>query len=1338
MDYDGNELLVTKAVDSMQNTVTASPDYRVLMPRLMTDANGNQSAAAFDVLGLVTATALMGKAGQNFGDTLTGFSIDLTAAQIANFYNATDPRPLAAALLGNATTRFIYDVHRFYQSRIAAPSDPSQWLPVFAAGISRETHVSDLGKDQQSRLQISFSYSDGFGREILKKIQAEPGPVVEGGPLVDPRWVGNGWTIYNNKGKPVRTYEPFFSQLAAGGQQFEFGVKVGVSAIVAYDPPARVVLTLHPNQTYEKVVFDPWRQFSWDANDNVLQSDPSADPDVGDYFKRLPSASYSPTWYLQRIGGTLGKWEQDAAAKAAVHARTPAGAYFDPLGRPFLTIADNGTLGKYLSRVELDAQNNQRSITDELGRKAVLHDFDMLSNHVHQSSMEAGESWTLADVTGKTIRTWDIRGHNFRNTYDPLRRPLDSFVLGAIAALSDPRTTAGEILYDQVEYGEGQPGDQALNLRTRIFRHHDSSGLVTNRVTNPATGDTVAYDFKGNLLAASRQFVADQKSLTNWSGAAPPLLADSFLIRTAYDALNRTVASTEPDGSVISPAYNDASLLESVSVSLRGAAPISFITNIDYNAKGQRQLLEYGNSTGCSYRYDPLTFRLLNVTTTRSGFPANQQTVQNLSYTYDPMGNITHIQDDADIQNTIYFRNKRVEPSADYTYDALYRLIAATGREQLGLSGGAPVAPFATSYNDVPRVHLPHPGDGSAMGTYLEQYQYDAAGNFLNLVHRGNDPANPGWTRSYAYNEPSQLEPTRFSNRLSNSAISGNNPLSELYSYDLLGNMASMPQLQAMQWDFRNQLFMSQRQAVNAGDEDGNLRQGQRTYYTYDATGQRVRKTTESAAGLKLSERLYLGLYELYREFDGKGTVTLERQTLHVMDDQKRVALVETKTVDTGAPPAPPSTTTRYQFDNHLSTACLELDESAAVITYEEYYPFGSTSYQAGRTSAEVSLKRYRYTGKERDEETGFYYHGARYYIPWLCRWSAPDPVGIVSQHNLYLYGKNNPIGYVDPQGLQEKKYPPEEDPLDAGAPPPPPQVNQRGEDATWYKTEAERKENHDVLVAGGAAPQELASKGYVASAGGDKEMKFVKQEVKQGIKAGAYDVLLTAYLPLKLVNPEAYGRLQAGRPKTQSLLAEDFAGATSFVITSLLMEGAGGLASKAFQLRMPVVGETYTNTVSGTVRSFQGQITRTATAEEAAMFRRSVSNRQELGSITNAEGTYYLEGKRLEIDVAKQVPFDFQVSSVSDFVHTHPTSKVALPSIADVRSFKGISYRLTNPAEFKIIGEKWPFTRRELMNQGHFDMAIEPVTTVIPSSSVQNGLEYPPYQLNLPKVRPR
>ena len=1013
---DPHDLLVVEIADAIGNVVTAANDYRVLAPNLITDANGNQSAVRFDALGMVAGTAVMGKSGDNIGDSFTTFTADLPQATIDAFFGAADPHTLAAGLLGTASTRIIYNLQQYVESKQAAPADPTAWQPAFAAKLARETHESDLVGGAVSLIQVSFGYSDGFGRMIQEKLQADPGP--DSNP-VNLRWIASGWTIFNNKGKPVRQYESFFSDLPSKGHQFEFGVQVGVSPILCYDPLDRVVATVHPNQTYGKIVFDPWHQQTWDVNDNVLVDDPSTDPDVGDFFARLDPADYSPSWYRQRIGGALGPQEQAAATKAAAHASTPASVYFDVLGRAVLTVIDNAVDGKYSTRANLDIQGYQRSVTDPLGRVVVEFDYNLPGAPIHQSSMEAGQRWMVNDVSGKSIRGWDDRGHNGRTEYDALRRPLNLYVLGTDAVNSDPRTHASEVCYQQTVYGEGEPGDQTLNLRTRMFLQRDMTGVTIHMAQNPITTLMEAFDFKGNQLRSSRQFVTDPHVLVNWSGPRPAMLP-AYFESTQFDALNRPTALTSSDKSVTTPTYSERNLLKAISVNLRSAAAsTTFVTGIDYDAKAQRTQITYANAaTNTVYTYDPQTFRLMRLTTTRPGAPANQQTVQDLAYTYDPTGNVTHIQDDADLQNTVFFKNVRVEPSCDYTYDAIYRLIEAIGREQLGLSGGIASAPTPTSYNDVPRAGLLQPGDGKAMGIYDEKYQYDAVGNFVNFIHRGTDPANPGWTRAYAYNEPSLLDATQVSNRLSSSTIPGAVPFVEKYAYDPHGNMTAMPQLQQMAWDFKNQLLMTQRQAVNASDDDGNLHAGERTYYAYSPSGERVRKTTISVGGTILKQRFYLGAFELYQEYDGAGNVTRERQSFHVTDAKQRIALVETTTVDASAPAASlPSTAIRYQFSNHLGTACLELDEAAAVISYEEYYSYGSSSYQAGRSLVEVSLKRYRYTGKEKDEETGFYYHGARYYAPWFCRWISPEPKGVKNGTNLYVYVGNQPINRVDPDG---------------------------------------------------------------------------------------------------------------------------------------------------------------------------------------------------------------------------------------------------------------------------------------------------------------------------------
>lgn len=999
--YDAYDLLMLETRDALGNRVTvgerlpggeldpAKPgnDYRVLQPWRVMDPNRNRTEVAFDALGMVVGTAVMGKPEEDLGDSLDGFRDDLADAEIHD--HLANPFADPHAILGRATTRLVHDLFAYQRSQ-----DQLEPQPAVVYTLTRETHDADLEAGEQTRIQHSFAYSDGFGREIQKKIQAESEEI--NGVTGPPRWVGSGWSIFNNKGKPVRQYEPFFIDT----HRFEFGVRVGVSPILFYDPFERVVATLHPNHTYEKVVFDPWQQMTWDVNDTVL-GDPRTDADIGGYTAGYfasqsvnPPAAPWQTWHAQRESGALGQQEQVAARKAAAHADTPTTTFLDTLGRPFLTVTHNklvapghdrdGTEDKFHSRVELDIEGNQREVIDALDRIVMRYAYDMLSTVIHQTSMEAGERWMLNDVAGNPIRAWDSRSHTFRTGYDPLRRPVESYLTEG----AEPETLVGRTVY-----GDSQPDAETHNLRGQVTQLFDQAGVVTNP----------QYDFKGNSLRSQRQLAQEYKRALDWS-AAVPQEAELFESSTRYDALNRPTEATAPDNSVIRPTYNEANLLERVEANLRGAAASTpFVTNIDYDAKGQRQRIDYGNGTSTSYEYDPLTFRLAHLKTRRGA-----ESLQELNYTYDPVGNITHIRDDA--QQTIFFRNRQVEPSNDYRYDALYRLIEATGREHLG-QGGAPVP---HSHDDSQRVSLPHPGDGNAMGRYVERYVYDAVGNFLEMQHRGSDPAHAGWTRRYAYDETSLMEPGKQSNRLSRATLGNGNPISEPYIHDAHGNMTHMSHLPVMRWDYRDQLQATAKQILSTGGVP------ETTWYVYDAGGQRVRKVTERQAApgetaTRLKERIYLGGFEIYREYEIDGdTLELERDTLHLMDDQKRVALVETRTQ--GNDESSPQLIC-YQLGNHLGSASLELDDQARIISYEEYTPYGSTSYQAGRSETEAKRKRYRYTGKERDEESGFNYHGARYYATWLGRWTAADPAGLVDGPNLYCYVRDNPVRLTDANG---------------------------------------------------------------------------------------------------------------------------------------------------------------------------------------------------------------------------------------------------------------------------------------------------------------------------------
>jgi len=140
------------------------------------------------------------------------------------------------------------------------------------------------------------------------------------------------------------------------------------------------------------------------------------------------------------------------------------------------------------------------------------------------------------------------------------------------------------------------------------------------------------------------------------------------------------------------------------------------------------------------------------------------------------------------------------------------------------------------------------------------------------------------------------------------------------------------------------------------------------------------------------------------------------------MDKEHRFVMVETVKPKYNPLVDELRRTIRYQLHNHLGSACIELSENAEVISYEEYHPYGTTAYQATNKTIKTIAKRYRYTGMERDEETGLECHSARYYVPWLGRWLSADPAGLIDGHNLFVYVKNNPEKFIDATGNQSMK----------------------------------------------------------------------------------------------------------------------------------------------------------------------------------------------------------------------------------------------------------------------------------------------------------------------------
>ena len=108
--------------------------------------------------------------------------------------------------------------------------------------------------------------------------------------------------------------------------------------------------------------------------------------------------------------------------------------------------------------------------------------------------------------------------------------------------------------------------------------------------------------------------------------------------------------------------------------------------------------------------------------------------------------------------------------------------------------------------------------------------------------------------------------------------------------------------------------------------------------------------------------------------------------------------------------------TKHYYLKDHLGSVRVTIDQTGSVKSYDDYYPFGLQ--KPGRSYNVANFSNiYKFTEKELDDEANldWYYFGARYYDPKICRWLSVDPLG--EYPSPYCYVGNNPISYLDIDG---------------------------------------------------------------------------------------------------------------------------------------------------------------------------------------------------------------------------------------------------------------------------------------------------------------------------------
>ncbi|MHA3734907.1 RHS repeat domain-containing protein [Pseudomonas sp. Eth.TT006] len=655
----------------------------------------------------------------------------------------------------------------------------------------------------------------------------------------------------------------------------------------------------------------------------------------------------------------------------SLHINTPSVSVFDPRGLPVRRV-------DYYRAVEdgpVEARIN-RTLHDPAGHAVKQWDPRLWLSHVGDPLTPANLTQVFA-LDASVIRSDSVDA----GTQIELKGLAGQTVLGW-----DSRETQRDIEYDALlrpiaifEQGAGEPrrcverltyghpgsGDQSCNHFGQLVRHdHPAGSVLFNAfaINGPCTSDTRHFTLDPLTPDWLEPEVDRQRLLEPGVGATS---------RWRHGALGDVLEQTDARDNRHTFMLTVDGRLREQRLQLKGEPELILVTDIRYNASGNITQETAGNGVHTQRAYRGEDDRLLILRTEN----AHGEVLQHLSYEYDRMGNVLSIEDKA--LPIRYFANQRIEPVSRFVYDSLYQLIKAFGWEAGATSQGP---------QSMGRV------DPKAVSNYQQTYEYDAGGNLLRLIHAG------------AQSHGRKLQPARYSNR---SLPYGDVPPDDTQiqaAYDRRGNLLALQTGRMLSWNLRNQV-----QAVSPVEHDSGVNDSET--YLYDGSNQRVRKIRSLRTNARsiIADVRYLPGLEM-RINNGTGE---QLQIITAEGGLNNVRALHWES----PPPSGINNQYRYTGADHLGSISLETNAAGAVISREAVHPFGTTAWQDG----ELGYKFVRYSGKERDA-TGLDYYGYRYYIPWLQKWSNPDPAGVEADGtNLFRMVRNNPLTFFDEQGEESK-----------------------------------------------------------------------------------------------------------------------------------------------------------------------------------------------------------------------------------------------------------------------------------------------------------------------------
>jgi len=636
-----------------------------------------------------------------------------------------------------------------------------------------------------------------------------------------------------------------------------------------------------------------------------------------------PDGSFRKTRYLPL---KKEEWDEEDNHLTGPHAATPHAFTYDGLNRLVKVEERNGT-DTYTTTYGYDGLDNLLSILDNAGNLKEMS-FDGLARKVYMKDPDKGEMHYWYDSAGNLVKTLDNKGQTITCDYDEASR------------IHSENYNGIKVLY---HYDADLPADgtDLKNTLGRLSYVEDEAGRIA-----------FSYDPRGNTSLKARKIAGTG---TQYDGYELPL-------GMTYDAMDRVRSLTYPDGMKVNYVYNAANQLESIP---------GYVNDIDYEASGQKSRFVYGNGVASRYSYDARQ-RLERLRTEAAGTAGTGSFLQDLSYTYDRVSNITAITDG------------RAQPTPEsqsrtFAYDDLYRLTRAEAPGwyiQYGYDSIGNMVSQASDVGDV-KVNLGvlRYGEGVAgphAVTSAGAFEYGYDGN-------GNVKAKTGYVFEFDYKD-----------RMTGAnQVTGGLHGKYVYGYD--GNRV----IKAVTGGATSE-------ATLYVDKYAEVRQGELIEYVFvgDRRVTRVSKPFNTVMIGGNCREIGIAAGE-------------DSSTMKHFEETGGYEKSLVSGVMVGAQ-------TYFYIPDHLGSASVLTDEEEKVVEESSYYPYGMDRARRGSCQSE-----YRFTGKELDNESEFHYFGARYYDAMIGRYLSVDPFYSEKSSdkyrselfNLYCY-TSNPIRFIDPNGL--------------------------------------------------------------------------------------------------------------------------------------------------------------------------------------------------------------------------------------------------------------------------------------------------------------------------------